>query len=289
MLRATLEGLRQTTAEIVAFLDADDVWAPQKVERIVEAFERDPSLMMVSHDYRTVAEDGRVLREDDPLLEPTKAVSQRGDPDALSAFMRTSVLEYRGNVWLGSAYSIRRSSLNLEAFEVWVGALPEPGLVYQDHPLATFLLVHGSGRVGYVDAKLFSYRLHDGNYSSAAIDRQRARAIVGKGLATRQATHALVERAGPAFAGAAGVQAKKLREYVFLDALYGKNHRLAMREFAACASTAWSTRQTFKEFLRLASVVFVGPERFLAVKRRAVDVIRWRMPRFGKANHSPRP
>lgn len=289
VMRATLEGLRRASGEIVCFLDGDDVWEAEKLERVARAFELDASVILVSHDLRVVDEEGNVIREDDPFLAPTRAVSARGDIQGLSRLMRASVFEYGGHVWLGSAYSIRRSALDLDRFAAWVDALPDPRLVYQDHPLATFLLIHDDGRVAYVDEKLLAYRLHDGNYSSAAIDLDRARSIVRKGLATRNATHALLAAAGPEFLEATAIQSAKLREYLFLDALYGRHLGAAIREFAVCARTTWTSAQTLKELSRLATVGVVGPERFLAFKRRYLDAVKTGVRRFGTRRRSVQP
>jgi glycosyltransferase involved in cell wall biosynthesis len=273
VLRATLEGLRLVRGDIVSFLDADDVWDEEKCRLVAESFERDPAVVFVSHDYRTVDADLRVLREDDPLLMPTRAHARSGDARALSDFMRQSVLRYAGNVWLGSAYSIRRDALDLDAFSTWCSALPDSRLVYQDHPLATFLLARTTGRAAYVDAKLFSYTIHDANYSSADIDLARAGNIVRKGLATRRATHSIVADAGPRLRAECLVQESKIREYTFLAALYAGDYARALREFAACVGSGvvWTHRQGLKELVRLAGVALVGPERFLRVKREGLS------------------
>jgi glycosyltransferase involved in cell wall biosynthesis len=44
-------GFEQARGEIVAPLDGDDVWLPQKVRRIVEEFERHPEAAVVYHPY----------------------------------------------------------------------------------------------------------------------------------------------------------------------------------------------------------------------------------------------
>jgi glycosyltransferase involved in cell wall biosynthesis len=43
-------GVREATGEFVAFLDADDVWHPRKLELQMEAFARDPELGLVAAD-----------------------------------------------------------------------------------------------------------------------------------------------------------------------------------------------------------------------------------------------
>jgi len=47
----------------IAFLDADDVWAPEKLERQVQAIQNDPELDFVFHHTRTIDETGAVQCE----------------------------------------------------------------------------------------------------------------------------------------------------------------------------------------------------------------------------------
>jgi glycosyltransferase involved in cell wall biosynthesis len=44
-------GLAQAKGEIVALLDADDLWQPTKMQRVAKLFEQDPSLGMAYHPY----------------------------------------------------------------------------------------------------------------------------------------------------------------------------------------------------------------------------------------------
>ena len=267
VLRATCHGLREATGDVVSFLDGDDVWEAEKIARVVDVFERSPSVVFVSHDQRTIGPDGTVLREDDPLLVQTGKLSRTADASQLSDFMRRSVLEYRGHVWLGSAYSVRRAALDVKAFEKWVDDLPDARSVYQDHPLASFLAVHSEGLFAHVDAKLLRYRLHDSNYSSAPTDLERARTIVRKALATAYATQDLVPQSGTQWGAARAAQAKKVRELEFLVALYQGAYARALWNFGSRLGTGWDRGSAAKEFVRLASVMALGPRRFLGLRR----------------------
>jgi glycosyltransferase involved in cell wall biosynthesis len=44
-------GFQSSRGEILAMLDGDDVWLPQKVRRVVEEFEKNPAAGMVCHPY----------------------------------------------------------------------------------------------------------------------------------------------------------------------------------------------------------------------------------------------
>ncbi len=54
-------GVRESRGELVAFLDADDVWKPDKLEKQVALLEHRPSAGVVYSDVSCVDQDGRPL------------------------------------------------------------------------------------------------------------------------------------------------------------------------------------------------------------------------------------
>jgi hypothetical protein len=62
-------GLEHATGEFVTFLDSDDEFLPEKLETLLEAFERDPSLGMAAGQAVLIDQDGHELGEvfDRPL------------------------------------------------------------------------------------------------------------------------------------------------------------------------------------------------------------------------------
>ena len=54
-------GVAETTASLVAFLDADDRWLPHKLERQLNAFEEHPEAVVCYTDFVHIAPDGRPL------------------------------------------------------------------------------------------------------------------------------------------------------------------------------------------------------------------------------------
>src|SRR5262249_41361377 len=50
-LRNSLAGLKAATGGVVAFLDGDDVWMPEKLEAIEQEFLEDEEVVLVSHDF----------------------------------------------------------------------------------------------------------------------------------------------------------------------------------------------------------------------------------------------
>ncbi|HEX7024733.1 MAG TPA: glycosyltransferase family A protein, partial [Gemmatimonadales bacterium] len=62
-------GLGHATGSFVAFLDADDLWVPDKLERQLARFRERPELMICLAGMRNVR--GTDADSDDPLLDPS--------------------------------------------------------------------------------------------------------------------------------------------------------------------------------------------------------------------------
>src|SRR6266478_3223946 len=52
-------GIPEMAGEVMAFLDGDDWWAPNKLTRAIETFEGEPDLGFVGHGDTLVYPDGR--------------------------------------------------------------------------------------------------------------------------------------------------------------------------------------------------------------------------------------
>ncbi len=54
--------LERCTGDVIALCDQDDLWHPEKLEVIADAFARHPDVGLVFHDAALIDEDGRRLR-----------------------------------------------------------------------------------------------------------------------------------------------------------------------------------------------------------------------------------
>lgn len=63
-------GVMASTGEFVAFLDQDDVWDANKLERQLDVFRRYPDALAVYCDHRTIDSSGNIIGKSGALLYP---------------------------------------------------------------------------------------------------------------------------------------------------------------------------------------------------------------------------
>jgi glycosyltransferase involved in cell wall biosynthesis len=140
-------GIEWARGPIVAFLDADDIWHPTKLEKQVTLFEREPTLGVVYSRRTLIDESGNEMSYRQPGLH-------RGD-----------VLEqiFRDNFVCFSSVVVRRL-----VFE-HVGPFDERSDLAIDYDL--WLRVAAHYRFDYVDEPLVQYRCGHGNLSKRVGER----------------------------------------------------------------------------------------------------------------------
>lgn len=91
--------------EFIAFLDADDWWAPSKLSHVLDVFEKDPSIGTVGHAYYRSYAEGHPDRDLTEIVAPDKSTcvtlaspSAARHADPLRIFFGTSRLAVRKQV-----------------------------------------------------------------------------------------------------------------------------------------------------------------------------------------------
>lgn len=145
-------GFENSSGEIIAFLDSDDVWKPNKLEQVVEAF-NNPNVMGVMHPLEAIDKDGNVIQ----------SASNRPLPsgDLAKVIMDTGGTWHYPNT---SALAFRRSALEKILPIVLAIDPPDWFMVWMDGCLlrcAAFL-----GQIQAINSVLGGYRLHDANFQS---------------------------------------------------------------------------------------------------------------------------
>jgi len=138
-------GILEARGEIVAFLDGDDWWAPNKVSRVVEAITSDPSLGIVGHGIVMVQLDGREQTE----------ILREGFRFRADTVEGARLLRVRGSLLGTSRMTIRAEVLRQ------IGRIPEAIVVQADEYLSTLAAVLAGVQI--LPETLAFYRLHEAN------------------------------------------------------------------------------------------------------------------------------
>ena len=151
-------GIPECHGEIIAFLDGDDWWAPEKLRRVVETMEGEPEVGIVGHGYAFAFPDGRrqlhVLRE--------------GFRFRANTLEGALLLRVRG-AFLGTSRIAIRASVLQQVLPV-----PETITIQADEYLSTVAAALSEVRI--LPEPLFYYRMHDSNaYQILKTDLQRLR------------------------------------------------------------------------------------------------------------------
>lgn len=71
-------GLRKARGEVVAFLEDDDLFEPEKLSFVRDAFRSDPQLAYFQNGFRTIDENGRAIDSEGPDERAMQRWTQRG-------------------------------------------------------------------------------------------------------------------------------------------------------------------------------------------------------------------
>lgn len=136
-------GIEKSNGKHIAFVDADDVWLPKKLELQVELFEKRPDIGLVYSDLYTIDAKGKIFG----------LVSGIG----LDSKDRLEQLFVEGNSIAKSTVMVRRDCLEP------LGCFDEAMLACEDYDM--WLRVAGRFQLGYIGNPLAKWRSHEGNWS----------------------------------------------------------------------------------------------------------------------------
>jgi glycosyltransferase involved in cell wall biosynthesis len=266
VMPAFLAGIKASHGNILAFLDGDDVWMPDKLEKVLNEFMKDPKIMMVTHMHQWVDEKGKELdTRDETHINCERIVSLGVDSNAQDELLKRSILALKG-VWLGSAFCIRRDALDLEEYEDWVYSLEGKELTHQDQPLAAYLIFKSPGRtIRLIYERLFKYRVYATNSSGSSVNIESALKTLNRSRATLVRTIDIVRR-NPEWKEEYYKQQMKLKELEYYRELYTKRRWKAFSHYLTLFLDYWDKKQKIKETKRLIVCIFLGPSKFLQLK-----------------------
>lgn len=138
------EGIREARAELVAFLDSDDCWYPEKLTRCIDALM--PGVDLVCHGERWL-KDSRPFRQ--VFYGPAEKSGYRS-------------LLFEGNCLSTSAVVVRK-----EALEKVAGFREDQAMVTAEDYELWLRLARDNRHFVFLDEILGEYRLHEANASKA--------------------------------------------------------------------------------------------------------------------------
>jgi hypothetical protein len=136
-------GIPECKGEIVAFLDGDDWWAPNKLTRVTKVLADDSSVGIVGHGIFNVQRDGREQAE----------ILRDGFRFQANTIEGGRLFRRRGSFLGTSRMTIRASLLG------HIGAIPESIVIQADEYLFTLSAVLSAAQI----LPETHYRLHEGN------------------------------------------------------------------------------------------------------------------------------
>lgn len=134
-------ALQQCRGDIIFLSDQDDIWKPNKMERITTLFAVNPKLLAVQA-------DAELIDMDNKLTAPSFFALRKCGPGVWKNF--------RKNTWQGCSMAFRRSLLQ--------AALPFPRAIPM-HDMWIGILADLAGEVQFLPEVLISYRRHADNQS----------------------------------------------------------------------------------------------------------------------------
>lgn len=266
VLVSFIEGIKASSGTILSFLDGDDIWMEDKLDKVCKIFDTFSDAMMVTHLHQYIDSNGSSLNiVDDTHKNIKRIISRAHNVEEQDRMLKSSILSYRG-VWLGSAFCVKRDAIDFKDYEQWVLELPGKELSHQDQPLAAYMIyTNPSKKIFLLNEKLFKYRIYTTNSSGSSANVESAIRTIKRSVATVVRTKNIVEQK-PEWKEERFNQKMKLQELEFYEFIYTKKRYRAFKRYINLFVRYWNWKKKIKETQRIIACFLLGPENFLKMK-----------------------
>ena len=136
-------GIKQSKGELLAFLDSDDIWLPQKLEKQLELIQQSPNIGLVSCGSYDIDSSGNIISK--PII--------RRNYENMDILIKTLIL--RNVVGGGSIPLVRR-----ECFDK-LGLFSEDIIICEDRDM--WIRIAKNYKIKFIEEPLIKYRIHGTN------------------------------------------------------------------------------------------------------------------------------
>lgn len=248
-------GIPQCQGEIVAFLDGDDWWAPEKLKQVVAAFSENPGVGLIGHGITEVlaigARRNELIREsphfriDSPLGARLFRLRK--------SFLGTSRMAYRAEILRRIGPVPESLTIQADEFLFTLGALFSEVLILRDS--LTFYCLHGQNLFQISNGSVVSLRRkHDVLVSLTEALRRR-----------------FADEQVPAEVSNIVLESLENESRSLALSLYGGSPLDTIRNELLNYRITQENATRFRRFLKYLSLfpaLFVAPSRYAALKQR---------------------